>query len=204
MHLVGLATKLAVIVAAGGGLYLASHYSNGRSVSNWSTSAVSSEPKEPLTTEPARASSSSQQRLRAEPGSCASQTWPNISPECMAGHAEPTKVGERPALVPEQPSSTLLRQTRLPEAVPDPEVTGSLPASDLTTVGEREQPVVAKAKTRRERAVNGTAKTPVAERLEVGRRNRSLPMIAVVDRAAPEPAERVREPIQFRLAEGNR
>jgi hypothetical protein len=204
MHLVGLATKLAVIVAAGGGLYLASHYSNGRSVSNWSTSAVSSESKEPLTTEPARASSSSQQRLRAEPGSCASQTWPNISPECMDGQAEPTKVGERPALVPEQPSSTLLRPTRLPEAVPDPEVTGSLPASDLTTIGERERPVVAKAKTRRERAVNATAKTPVAERLEAGRRNRSSPMIAVVDRAAPEPAERVREPIQYRLAEGNR
>jgi hypothetical protein len=93
----GIVAKLAVVAAAGAGLYLASHYSNDRSVSNWATSAVSSGPKEPLRTEPARASSASQQRLTAEPGSCESQTWPNIAPECITGQAEPAKVAERSA-----------------------------------------------------------------------------------------------------------
>ena len=208
MHrLAGLTAKLAVVAAAGAGLYLASHYSNDRSVSNWATSAVSAGPKEPLRTEPARASSASQQRLTAEPGSCESQTWPNIAPECITGQAEPAKVAERSAVLPEQPSSILLRPTKLPEAVPDPEVTGSLPASERATVSQRERPVLAKAKNRRERELTAKATKPKSEQRakvrEAGRHNRSSPMIAVADRAAPEPAG-VSEPIQFRLAEGNR
>ena len=203
-----LAAKAAVIAAAAAGLYVASNYSDYRGASNWTTSAVS-EPKEPLRTEPARSSSSSQQRLRAEPGSCESQTWPNILPECITGPAEPAKVAERPVHVSEQPSSILLRPTKLREAVPDPEVTGSLPASERVTVRERERPVLAKKKNRREREVTAKATKPKAEQRaraerqllrEAGRRHRP----AVADRAAPEPAERVSEPIQFRLAEGNR
>jgi hypothetical protein len=206
-----LAAKAAVIAAAAAGLCVASNFSDYRGASNWTTSAV--EPKGPLRTEPARASSSSQQRLRAEPGSCESQTWPNILPECITGQAEPAKVAERPVHVSEQPSSILLRPTKLPEAVPDPEVTGSLPASERVTVRQRERPVLAKKKNRREREVTAKATKPKAEQRaraerqllrDAGRRHRSSPMIAVADRAAPEPAERVSEPIQFRLAEGNR
>ena len=126
------------------------------------------------------------------------------------GQAEPAKVAERSAVVPEQPSSILLRPTKLPEAVPDAEVTGSLPASERATVPQRERPVLAKAKNRREREVAAGATKPKSEQRakvrEAGRRNRSSPIIAVAvaDRAAPEPAERVSGPIQFRLAEGNR
>jgi hypothetical protein len=109
--------------------------------------------------------------------------------------------------LPEQPSSILLRPTKLPEAVPDPEVTGSLPASERATVSQRERPVLAKAKNRRERELTAKATKPKSEQRakvrEAGRHNRSSPMIAVADRAAPEPAG-VSEPIQFRLAEGNR
>jgi hypothetical protein len=212
MHrLAGFAATLVIIAAAGAGLYLASHYSDDRSVSNWTTPAASSDANEDVSIRPARATSSSQQRLMAEPGSCESQTWPNISPECITGQAEPAKVAARPALVPQQPSGILLRPTKLPEAVPETEVTGSLAASERLTVHQLERPVGAKAKNPRERPVTAQTTKPKpetrarAERKplrEAGRRNRSSPMIAVADRAAPESAERVNEPIQFRLAEG--
>jgi hypothetical protein len=208
------AAKLAVVAAALAGLYVASHYSNDRSVSNWTTSATSSEPKESHSSEPARVTSSSKQRLMAQPGSCESQTWPNISPECITGQAEPAKVAERPAPVPEQPSSILLRPTKLPEAAPELEVTGSLStpterlriregerSAEVVRRNTRERPVTAKATRdkpeQRMRAEQKTAR-------DAGRRNRPSPMMAVADRAAPEPGERAAEPIQFRLAEGNR
>src|SRR5215204_4346750 len=120
-----LAAKLIVMTAAGAGLYLSSHYTDGRKVSNWTVS-IASNSQASDKQEPARGTNSSRQRLMAEPSSCDSQTWPNISPECIAGRAEPAKVVERLPLVSEQPSSILLRPTKLPEALPDPEVTGAL------------------------------------------------------------------------------
>jgi hypothetical protein len=200
-----LAAKLALMTAASVGLYLSSFYSDGRKVSNWSTSVASSSPEANDKKEPARDKNRSRQRLIAEPNSCDSQTWPNISPECIAGRAEPAKVVERPAVVPEQPSSILLRPTKLPETVPDPEVTGSLPSGEQLLKVRDSKP------NQRERPGMATAKTPKAEKRtradsvrDAGRWNRSTAIIAVADHAAPEPSQRVREPIHFRLAEGNR
>src|SRR5687767_10424118 len=116
-----LAVKILVIAAAGAGIYVASQYSDDRS-SDWQVAAASS--KDRISSEPARATTPSDQRLTDNPGSCASQTWPNISPECISGRAEPLKVAETTTIVPEQPSSILIRPTKLPEAVPDPEITG--------------------------------------------------------------------------------
>src|SRR5829696_9430957 len=110
MHrIASLAAKLALMTAAGAGLYLSSHYTDGRKVSNWSTSVASSSPEANGKKEPARDTNRSRQRLIAEPNSCDSQTWPNISPECIAGRAEPAKVVESAPLIAEQPSSILLR-----------------------------------------------------------------------------------------------
>src|SRR5215216_6603894 len=133
----------------------------------------------------------------AEPNSCDSQTWPNISPECIAGRAEPAKVAERPAVVPEQPSSILLRPTKLPEAVPDLEVTGSLPLGEQQLKVRDSEPAVGTVKTsrepkpnRRERPMMAKAKTPKAEQRaraeqrpvrDAGRLNRSSPVIEVAD-----------------------
>ena len=159
------------------------------------------------------ATSSSQRRLMAESGSCESQTWPNISRGCITGQAEPAKVAERPAVVPEQPSSILLRPTKLPETLPDSEVTGSVAASEQLTIRERERPAEVVSRKPRERPVTAKATRPQSEQRaraeqktarDAGRRNRSSPIIAIANRAAPEPAARAAEPIQFRLAEGNR
>jgi hypothetical protein len=203
---------------AGAGLYLSSHYTDARRVSNWTTSVASS-PEANDKQQPAR-STNSRRRLMAEPSSCDSQTWPNISPECIAGRAEPAKVVERAPLVAEQPSSILLRPTKLPEAVPDPAVTGALPSGEQQLKVRDSEPAVGTVKTsrkpkpdRRELPVMAKAKTPKAElraRAEqrplrdAGRWNRSTAIIEVADRAAPEPSQRVSEPIQYRLAQGNR
>jgi hypothetical protein len=220
MHrIASLAAKFALLTAAGAGLYLSSHFTDGRRVSNWTTSGASS-PEANDKQQPARGTNFSRRRLMAEPSSCDSQTWPNISPECIAGRAEPAKVVERPPLVSEQPSSILLRPTKLPEAVPDPEVTGSLRLGEQQLKVRDGEPAIGTIKTgrdykpnQRERRGMAKAKTPNAEQWEraehrsvrdAGRWNRSSARIAVADSAAPEPSQRVSEPIQYRLAEGNR
>jgi hypothetical protein len=220
MHrIASLAAKLALTTAAGAGLYLSSHYTDGRRVSNWTTSVASS-PEANDKQQPARGTNRSRQRLIAEPSSCDSQTWPNISPECIVARAEPAKVVERAPLVAEQPSSILLRPTKLPEAVSDPEVTGSLPLGEQQLKVRDGEPAIGTIKTsrernpnRRERPMMAKAKTPKAEQRaraeqrpvrDAGRWNRSSAIIKVADRAAPEPFQRVSEPIQYRLAEGKR
>jgi hypothetical protein len=191
-----LAAKILVIAAAGAGIYVASQYSDDRS-SDWQMAAASS--KDRISSEPARATTPSDQHLTDKPSSCASQTWPNISPECITGRAEPSKVAETTTIVPEQPSSILIRPTKLPEAVPDPEITGSLPQPRELAARQPARPVVANAKKskaeRRARADQRTLR-------EAGRRNRFSGRVAVAER--PALAESAPEPIQFRLAEGNR
>jgi hypothetical protein len=218
MHrIASLAANLTLLTAAGAGLYLSSHYTDGRRVANWTTSVASS-PEANDKQQPARGTNSSRQRLMAEPSSCDSQTWPNISPECIAGRAEPAKVVERPAVVPEQPSSILLRPTKLREAVPDPEVTGSLPLGEQHFKVRDRDPAVRTLKINRERKANqrerpGMTMAKTSKAVQRGAEQRSVrdarpwkpsPTISVADRAAPEPARRVSEPVHFRLAEGTR
>jgi hypothetical protein len=220
MHrIASLAAKLALMTAVGAGSYLNSLYSDGRMVSNWTTWIATASPQANHQHQPARGTNSSRQLLTTEPSACDRQTWPNISPECISGRVEPAKVVERPAIVPEQPSSILLRPTRLPGAVPDPEITGSLPLGEQQFKVRDGEPAVGTIKTsrkrkpsQRERSVIAKAKRPQAEHRaraeerserDAGGRNRSSPIIAVADRA-PESAPRVSEPIHFRLAEGHR
>jgi len=164
-----LGSKLALLTAAGAGLYLSSHYTDGRKVSNWTAAVASSSPQANGKREPARDTNRSRQRLMAEPNSCDSQTWPHISPECIAGRAEPAKVVEKAPLVAEQPSSILLRPTKLPEAVPDPEVTGALLLGEQQLKVRDGEPAVGTVKTgreykpnQRERRGMAKAKTPNA------------------------------------------
>src|SRR5215207_3063934 len=57
-------------------------------------------------------------QTRARPDSCASPTWPYITPECITGTAEPAKVPERSVPNVEEPSSILRpRKHPLPTAV---------------------------------------------------------------------------------------
>src|SRR4051812_40410495 len=68
-----LAAKLAVIAAAGAGLYVAYQYTDVKGVSNWTTSAASSDSKK-IGNEPARASSSKQPELTHD-GWAARRAW---------------------------------------------------------------------------------------------------------------------------------
>src|SRR5215207_8737980 len=113
--------------------------------------------------EPARDTIRSRQRLMAEPNSCDSQTWHHISPECIAGRAEPAKVVEKAPLVAEQPSSILLRPTKLPEAVPDPEVTGALPSGEQRLKVRDSEPAVGTVKSSRERKPYPRERPVIAE-----------------------------------------
>jgi len=129
-------------------------------------------------------------------------------------------VVESAPLVAEQPSSILLRPTKLPEAVPDPEVTGALPSGEQQLKVRDSESAIGTIKSSRERKPNprerpviAKAKTPQAEQRaraeqrpvrDAGRWNRSSAIIEVADRAAPEPSQRVSEPIHYRLAQGNR
>jgi hypothetical protein len=91
----------------------------------------------------------------------------------------------------EQPSSILLRPTKLPESVLDPEVTGSLPLGEQQLKVRDGEPAIGTIKTsrerkpnRRERPMMAKAKTPKAEqraraeqRPVRGRLNRSSPIM---------------------------
>ena len=57
-----LPSKLALLTVAGAGLYLSSHYTDGRKVSNWIMSVASS-PEANDKQQPARGTNSSRQRL---------------------------------------------------------------------------------------------------------------------------------------------
>src|SRR5215204_1695830 len=143
-----LGSKLALLTAAGAGLYLSSHYTDGRKVSNWTAAVASSSPPANGKREPARDTNRSRQRLMAEPNSCDSQTWPHISPECIAS-SRACQSRRESALVAEQPSSILLRPTKLPEAVPDPEVTGALLLGEQQLKVRDGEPAVGTVKTGR-------------------------------------------------------
>jgi hypothetical protein len=105
-----LAAKLAVFAAVGYGLYFASQYSDGRSVAKWTTAVAPAVPEKEARGAPVRAVAHSEQRTKAQPGSCASQTWPIITSECITGTAEPVKLTARPVLNVDGASSILLRE----------------------------------------------------------------------------------------------
>jgi hypothetical protein len=220
-----LAAKLAVFAAVGYGLYFASHYSDGRSVSKWTAPVAPALPEKEAHPAPVRAVAHSEQRTRAQPGSCASQTWPNITPECITGTAEPVKVTERSVPNAEAPSSILLKPTKALDILLDPESTGSLPAGASTrTVTESTRtigPRRIEAEIRKPKKLKGYArvegqshardgrrlgetrprKNPLPAAVAQGRRKNPLPAAVAQEPPAAPPSARVSEPIQFRLAD---
>jgi hypothetical protein len=216
-----LAANLAVLAAAGYGLYFASQYSDGRSESKWTTAEAPAIPQKEARPAPVLAAAHSEQRTRAQPGSCASQTWPNITPECITGTAEPVKLTARPVPNVEAPSSILLRPTKTPDILLDPESTSSLLAVGTTraaAVGSTRavtestrttEPRGRRAEIRKAKKLESPAKAKGQSHARVdGRRSRETrprknpPSAAVAqERAAAPPAAGVSEPIQFRLAD---
>ena len=217
---------LTAVGAAGYGLVFASRYSDGRSVSKWTSAeapAVSQREARPV---PVGAVARTEQRTKAQPSFCASQTWPNITPECITGTAEPAKVTERPVPNVEPPSSILLKPTKAPDLLLDPDSTGSLPViastrrpieSTRTTEPRGPRAEIRKAKkvgshARVERSSHARAdgrrsgetrprKNPLPAAVAQGRRKNPLSAAVAQEPPAAPPSARVSEPIQFRLAD---
>jgi hypothetical protein len=204
-----LAATLTVLAAAGYGLVFASRYSDARSVSKW-TSAEAPAVREAQPA-PVRAVAHSEQQTRARPGSCASQTWPYIAPECITGTAEPATERSVPNV--EGPSSILLRPTKAPDVLLDPESTSSLPVvsstrtvmeSTRTTEPRGRRAEIRKAKTLKSQArVEGPSHARLDGRRLGATRPRKHPLRTAVAQEPPAapPATRASEPIQFRLAD---
>ena len=195
------------------GLVFASRYSDGRSVSKWTSAEAPAVPQKEARPAPVRAAAHSEQRTRAQPGSCASQTWPNITPECITGTAEPVKLIERSVPNVEAPSSILLRPTKTPDILLDPESTSSLPAVGSTRAATEStrttEPRGRRVESRKTKKLESHATVEGQSHARVdGRRSRETrprknpPSAAVAqERAAAPPAAGVSEPIQFRLAD---
>ena len=219
-----MAAKLAVFAAVGYGLYFASQYSDGRSVAKWTTAVAPAVPEKEARGAPVRAVAHSEQRTKAQPGSCASQTWPIITSECITGTAEPVKLTARPVLNVDGASSILLRPTKTP--LLDPQSTGSLPAvgstravteSTRTTEPPGRRAGIRKAKkleshARAESQSHARAdgrrsgetrprKNPLPGAVAQGRRKNPLSAAVAQERPAAPPAGGASEPIQFRLAD---
>ena len=204
---------LTAVGAAGYGLVFASRYSDGRSVSKWTSAeapAVSQREARPV---PVRAVARTEQRTKAQPSFCASQTWPNITPECITGTIEPAKITERPVPNVEPPSSILLRPTKAPDLLVDPDSTGSLPLVEGTRrvieSARTTEPRGLRAEIRKSSKLKSHARVEKqsharadGRRLgETRRRHNPLPLVVAQERPAASPSAQVREPIQFSLAD---
>ena len=195
---IGFAAKLAVLAGLGAGLWVSATY-RGNDIPSplgitRSEAALESETR----------GATAQERLTPQSNSCASQTWPNISPECIAGEAEPLSRTEKPIASVERASSILLRPTKLPELAPvDPENTGSLP----TAVTTPKRPVMVPKKVERSRAATKPSKQVVSEpraprpmlRESKERPKQRLP--ATPAEPTDSAPARIQDPVQFRLAE---
>ena len=125
-----LAMKLAIAVALGYALYMASL------INERPQSSAFTAPSQPLdaTKQVSRARTGSvpspEQRRIASESVCAGETWPNISPECVKGRSEPAPARIEPMTSAEKSSGTLLRPTNVASSdLVDPIHTGSLPTA---------------------------------------------------------------------------
>jgi hypothetical protein len=183
---------------AGSGLYLASYYSDGRGVSKWTSAGSTPAAKAQGQSIPEQAISASERRLRAEPGSCASQTWPKIESQCITSGAESAKGNATTAW--REPASGSLSPPQLgPEtASADPGSTGSLPLLASPSLADNAAHDLTRArKVKKQRAFSRGERRRVRE----ARHGRSLRPHLVRERAIPVFSARAHEPIQFRLAD---
>jgi hypothetical protein len=214
-----LTAKAALAVVAGYGLYLSSHYSDARSVSKWTTASNG----------PVRAKASSERLVRAEPGSCASETRPNIAAECIRGRAESVDQ----AKMARDASSPAIQhhQVSRDSVAADPGSTGSVPVAispSLAQAADQDLPraerrkvkkpgPLARGERRRVREVRhrGSFRSHVVQQRPVPsvyaarsheprevRHRGSFRSHVVQQRPVPSVyAARSHEPIQFRLAD---
>jgi len=195
-----LTVKAALALAAGCSLYLASHYSDGRSVPRWTTAVSPAGPIVERTSVLVRAVAPLEQRVRAEPGSCASQTWPNIARECITGRAEGAKVRTTTL---RDPSSTDIAPGQVSPATlaANPESTGSLPVAASPSLAQDAAQDVPRAEIRKVKK-HGLAARGERRRVREARHRGSLRSHVVRERATSSAyATRAHEPIQFRLAD---
>jgi hypothetical protein len=198
-RIISVAAKLSVLVGLGAGLWLTDTYSDNHTAER--SGAIRSEG--PAESEATARATAAEQRLSSLLESCASETWPNISPECIAGQAEPVRRTDKPVASGEPPSSILLRPTRLPYVAPlEPEGTGSLP-----TVVATPEPGPLPKKVVRSRAPTKLSKQPVSEPraprpvLREAKRPPKQRLPATAPEPAPHATAPIGDPIQFRLAD---
>jgi hypothetical protein len=196
-RIMSFAAKLAVLVGLGAGLWL--FVTDGRSHMPERLGTVRSEAA--IERMGLTGATAVEQQLPAKADSCASQTWPHISPECIKGQAEPLKRSDLPVASVEPASSILLRPTRLPEvAAIEPEITGSLPSVVVTPKREAQTRKVvrypAPAKPSKQAASQPIPRPMLRESKRLAKQRTPA--------TAPEPAQEapvmIKDPIEFRLA----
>jgi hypothetical protein len=180
-----LMAKCAVAAAVVTGLFAATQFSERKAVATWAPNAKLESAK------PAQAAAApaavTEQRLAAAERSCAAQVWPNISKDCITGRIEPERKEARAAASPQPQLAAVPAAPSVRSSTPDPASTGALPAA-----------VPAPAVAPDLQATPAAPRTRDAQRP----RNRPAPRAAAAQPAAPSRADRLREPVQFRLAEG--
>jgi len=168
----GLVAKCALLAAVLVGIFATSQLSERKAVPTWAPNAKVESAAKPAQSAPAPAPVTAQ-RLAASDRSCVAQVWPNISKDCITGRVEAERKDARPG------------------AAADPSTTGALPvAATASAPAPSMEPAVQVA--------------PRAPRPREAQRPRkpATRAAASVERPDPSGSSRVREPIQFRLAEG--
>ena len=186
----GLVAKCALLAAVLVGVFATSQLSERKAVPTWAPNARVESAAKPAQSAPAPAPVTAQ-RLAASDRSCVAQVWPNISKDCITGRVEAERKDARPAGPQPQAAAAAPAEAARPGAVADPSTTGALPvAATASAPAPSMEPAVQVA--------------PRAPRPREAQRPRkpATRAAASVERPDPSGSSRVREPIQFRLAEG--
>jgi hypothetical protein len=189
----GLIVKCAVLAAVLVGVVATSQFSERKTVAAWAPNAAPERAAKPVPSAPTQAAIT-EQRLAATDKSCAAQVWPNIAKDCISGRVEPERREARSATAPQpQPQIAAVAAPARSSAAADPATTGALPAA---VTASAPAPSI-------EPAVQIAPRAPRQRETQRARKPApSATATAVAQRAAPPGPERIREPIQFRQAEG--
>jgi hypothetical protein len=194
----GILAKCAALAAIPVGLLAMSEFSERKTLTSWAPAAMQERAKAVQNVaaskpaEPAAVAAKPEPPPAAADQRCADQVWPNISKECITGRVEPARKEARAVAGPEPRLTPILPVTAGASArsstVTDPPTTGALPVVAAAP---------APAHSSVEPAVQATPRAPRPRQAQRPRRQ-----TVAAQRAAPAGPERIREPIQFRLAEG--
>jgi hypothetical protein len=173
--------KCAFAAAVVTGIFAASQLSERKAVATWAPNARLDAKPAPAAPLPV-----TEQRLAADDQSCAAQVWPNISKECITGRVE----GER-----KEPRAVASPQPQLAALAAAPAPARSSTVVDVGTTG------TVPAVTAPEPAVQAVPAAPRPREVHRPRNKPPARPTAAAERA-PSSSGRVREPVQFSLAEG--